>query len=148
MAYPFNPMTQSQIDEFLQTVRNVVVGTNRIDGAPQLSPTYFLYDQGRVYIGINAGSAKHHNLRRDPRISICVDGGHTDFRTITIYGTAEFIEQDNPRRDDIIWRINRRYAASDEEARRAIEAAKAHTETVLIAVTPEKTIARDYNDSE
>lgn len=145
MAYPVKIMTESQIDEFLHETRNVVVGTNRSDGAPQLSPTYYLYDEGRIYIGMNAGCAKHHNLRRDKRISICVDGGYPDARTITVYGTAEIIEEDSPWRDEILWRITRRYADSDEDARRKTEIARSGTVRVLIAVTPDKIIALDYN---
>lgn len=145
MAIEFASMTQQQIDAYLQAPRHAVVATNRVDGAPQISPVWFLYEQGNIYIGFDAGSAKHRCLQRDPRISICIDAGHPDARAVTIYGTAKIIEHRTPWRDDMFWRITRRFTESDEEARRFIEETTSSADEVLIVVTPTKIIARDYN---
>ena len=145
MAYKFKELTQNEIDEFLGTPHHAVVATNRIDGPPQISPVWYLYEEGRIYIVILVKSAKYRNLRRDPRISICIDAGHPDARAITVYGSVELIENDKPRGDNMFWRITRRYVETDEIAHEIIEDAQAGSEKVLAIVTPSKTIARDYN---
>ena len=145
MAHPPSTMTQAQIEEFHRVPRNAIVGTNRRDGAPQMSPVWYLYEDGRFYIGVRVASAKYRNLQRDPRIGLCIDGGHPDSRAIMIYGRAELIEADSPWRDQMQWRITRRYYDSDEEARRFREEAREWGPSALIVVTPEKTISQDFN---
>lgn len=138
-------MTEAQIAAFLDAPHHAIVATNRRDGAPQISPVWYLYEDGKVYFGIRVASAKYHNLRRDPRISLCIDGGHLDIRTIMIYGNAEVIEAESPWSEDLVWRITRRYYDTDEGARAFREKARAWGPSALIVVTPEKTISQDFN---
>ncbi len=145
MAYEFPAMTQAQAEEFLEAPRHAIAGTNRRDGPPQLSPVWYLCEEGRIYIGVQVTTAKYHNLRRDPRISLCVDGGHPDARSVTVYGTVELIEAESPWREDLIWRISRRYHDSDEETRRHQEVSRGRGQTALIVMTPEKFIGQDFN---
>ena len=121
MAYKFKELTQNEIDEFLGTPHHAVVATNRIDGPPQISPVWYLYEEGRIYIVILVESAKYRNLRRDPRISICIDAGHPDARAVTVYGSVELVEDDTPWGNDMFWRITRRYVETDEIAHEIIE---------------------------
>mgnify|MGYP001024413705 CR=1 FL=1 len=139
-----NPMTQVEIEAFLQAPRHAVVGTNPVDGPPQLSPVWYLWDGERLYISITTNTVKHHHLKRDPRISVCIDGCYPDFRTVIIYGTAEVIGSGEPLQEEMRWRIIRRYYKSEEEARRYAEGARDEP-SVLIVVTPQKTISQDYN---
>ncbi len=145
MAPVMPAMTQAQVEEFLEASRHAIVGTNRRDGPPQLSPVWYLYEKGRIYIGVLVATAKYHNLRRDPRISLCVDGGHPDARAVMIHGSAELIEAESPWREEILWRINRRYHDSDEETRRYQEMSSDWGPRGLIVVTPEKIISQDFN---
>lgn len=145
MAPVIPAMTQAQVEEFLRAPRHAIVGTNRRDGPPQLSPVWYLYEEGRIYIGVLAATAKYHNLRRDPRISLCVDGGHPDTRAVMIHGGAELIEAESPWREQVIWRITRRYHDSDEETRRYQETSRDRGRRVLIVMTPEKIISQDFN---
>jgi PPOX class probable F420-dependent enzyme len=145
MAYAAPLMTEAQIEEFLRAPRHAIVGTNRRDGPPQLSPVWYLYEEGRIYISVLVASAKYRNLQRDPRISLCIDGAHPDARAVMIYGSAELIVADSPWRDEIDWRITRRYFEGDEQARRFREEARDWGPTALIAVTPRKTISQDFN---
>lgn len=137
-------MTSTQVEEFLQAPRHAIVGTNRVDGAPQLSPVWYVTEEGRLYISIGAGTAKHRNLARDPRISVCVDGGHPDSRTVMIYGTAELIDSADPLREEMRWRIVRHYHDSEQAARRYAEQIRDQP-FVLVVVTPQKIISQDFN---
>ncbi len=145
MAPVIPAMTQAQVEEFLQAPRHAIDGTNRRDGPPQLSPVWYLYEEGRIYIGVLAATAKYRNLRRDPRISLCVDGGHPDTRAVMIHGGAELIEAESPWREQVIWRITRRYHDSDEETRRYQETSRDRGRAVLIVMTPENIISQDFN---
>jgi PPOX class probable F420-dependent enzyme len=137
-------MTPAQIDEFLGAPRHAIVATNRVDGPPQLSPVWYVYAQGSFYIVIVEGSAKHRNLQRDPRISLCIDGCYPDFRTVIVYGTAELVESDHPLHEKMRWRIIRHYHETEGEARQYAEATRDEG-SVLIVVTPDKIISQDYN---
>jgi PPOX class probable F420-dependent enzyme len=145
MAAVTPAMTQAQVEEFLEAPRHAIVATNRRDGAPQLSPVWYMYEEGRFYISVLVASAKYRNLRRDPRISLCVDGGHPDARAVMIHGSAELIEAESPWREEMTWRIIRRYYESDEDAHRFREEARAWGRTALIVVTPEKIISQNFN---
>jgi PPOX class probable F420-dependent enzyme len=138
-------MTPEQIEAFLAAPRHAVVAALRRDGSPQLSPIWYLCEKDRLYFSTLAESAKCRQLRRDPRIALCVDGGHPDARFVTIYGTAEIVEEESPWREDIEWRILRRYHESEEEARRYREEIDGAGRNALVVVTPERVVGRDYN---
>lgn len=72
MPNQYAEMSQAQIETFLQAPRFAIVGTNRKNGPPQLTPVWYLYESDRVYVTMFADSAKCRNLRRDPRVSVCV----------------------------------------------------------------------------
>ncbi len=43
-------MTPAQIEEFLGAPRHAIVDTNPLDGPPQLSPVWYVYEEGHLYI--------------------------------------------------------------------------------------------------
>jgi PPOX class probable F420-dependent enzyme len=137
-------MTRAEIKKFLTVPRHAILGTNRVDGPPQLSPIWYIYEDDRFYISIGTGTAKYRNLRRDPHISLCVDGCHPDARAVMIYGTAELLEHDHPLRDEMRWRIVRHYHETEEAARRYAEEIR-DLPFVLVVVTPQKIISQDFN---
>ena len=59
--------------EFLHAHHRAVLATFRRDGRPQLSPVLCACDEkGRVLISTRETAVKTRNLRRDPRVSLCV----------------------------------------------------------------------------
>jgi PPOX class probable F420-dependent enzyme len=145
MTFQRSEMSQAQIDEFLQAPRFAIVGTNRVNGPPQLTPVWLLYENGQVYLSMFVTSAKFRNLRRDPRIGICVAAEHPDARAVMIYGTAELVVEESAWSDDIHWRLSRRYFESDEEAHTYQDSLPNEEESALAVVTPDKVIAEDFN---
>ena len=66
-------MTPAEARDFLRDNHRVVMATFRADGRPQLSPvTAAVDDEGRVVISSRETAVKVKNLRRDPRISLCL----------------------------------------------------------------------------
>jgi PPOX class probable F420-dependent enzyme len=145
MSDTTNQMDSSQIQAFLDAPRHAIAAVVQPDGAPQLSPIWFLYENERLYFSTSLGSAKFRQLRRDPRIALCIDAGHPDARAVSISGTAELITDDSPERADLEWRILRRYHESDEDAHRWEASVAAEGPNVLVAVSPERILGWDYN---
>ena len=134
---------QSEIESFLQEPRHAIVGTIGRDGAPHLSPVWYTYAEGRFYIGITRETAKYRNLRRDPRISLCIDGGREDVRTVMVRGTAELYNKEHPLQTTMRWRLISHYIADPEEARRYAESSR-DWDAVLVVVTPQRIITQNF----
>jgi len=145
MPYQYSDMSQDEIEEFLRVPRFAIVGTNRVNGPPQLTPVWYLYENRQIHVSMFVNSAKYRNLRRDPRISVCIAGDNPDARAVMFYGTVELALEGSTRVDEILWRLVRRYYDSDEEAQSFMDSSAAEGESALAVVTPEKVIAQDFN---
>jgi PPOX class probable F420-dependent enzyme len=78
--------------EFLRANHRAVLVTRRADGGPQLSPVLCSIDAaGRPGVSTRETAMKVANLRRDPRVSLCVlnDGFFGDW--IRFGGIAEIV---------------------------------------------------------
>lgn len=78
-----------QVRAFLEQPRLCVMATINRDGAPQLTVMWYDIVGDIVILNMTRGLVKERNLRRDPRMSICVEDG---FRYVTVSGRAEIIE--------------------------------------------------------
>lgn len=136
-------MSTAQIAEFLRPPRHAILATNGRDGSPQLSPVWYLYEGGKLLISAGATTAKVRNLRRDPRLSVCIDGGHPDARYVVVYGRASLIEPDAPLQEQTRWRIIRHYYETEAEAQQYYDSIRS-SKSVLIVVTPEKILSQDF----
>ena len=136
-------ITDADIDVILRAPVNAVLATNRRDGAPQLSPIWYLYEDGRFHISVGAESVKARNVRRDPRVSLCIDEGHPDGRAVTVCGIAEIIEGESAWRDDVNWRIVLRYHETEADARHYDETKPDWGPSALLVVTPDKVYSHD-----
>jgi PPOX class probable F420-dependent enzyme len=78
--------------EFLRAHHRAVLATFRRDGRPQLSPVLCACDEkGRVLISTRETAVKTRNLRRDPRVSLCVMNDGFFGGWVQIDGEAEII---------------------------------------------------------
>lgn len=137
-------MTDEQIDEFLRTPRNAVMGTSRRDGSPQLSAIWFIMREGKLCTTIYNNSAKYYNIKRDPRVVVCVNAPHPDARSVTIFGIAELVGQES----DIYREIEHKTALNYHDSVEAAEAYRAGAGDGLasaVIVTAAKIISQDYN---
>ena len=62
------------------------VGRN---GTPQITPVWYAYKAGLLIVAANETSAKVRNLRRDPRLSVCVYEGERGAEYAALYGRAD-----------------------------------------------------------
>ncbi len=134
------PMSPTEIAAFLQAPRHAVIGVNRPAGPPHLSPVWYLYEDGVFTISITTATVKYRLLRHDPRVSLCIDGGYPDYRTVIVAGVAEL----QPNDEAIRRRIIRRYYENETAARRYAESTRGASH-VLLVVRAERVIGQDYN---
>lgn len=78
-----------EVRAFLEQPRLCVMATINRDGSPQLTTMWFDFVDDVVVLNMTRGLVKERNLRRDPRMAICVEEGA---RYVTLEGRAEIIE--------------------------------------------------------
>jgi PPOX class probable F420-dependent enzyme len=79
--------------DFIREHHRAVMSTRRRDGSPQMSIVACnVDDDGRVVVSTRETALKTRNVRRDPRVSVCVlpDDGWRG-RWIQVDGTAEVL---------------------------------------------------------
>jgi PPOX class probable F420-dependent enzyme len=82
-----------QAREFVRANHRAVLATISREGTPQLSPIAVgADDRGAVIVSTRETAAKTRNIRRDPRVWLCVmnDGFFGDF--VQIAGTATVVD--------------------------------------------------------
>jgi PPOX class probable F420-dependent enzyme len=118
-------------EAFLRDQWHAIVATIQPNGTPQLTPNWYWWDGERFWISTLDWTVKVRNLKRDPRITLCIDAGGRRLNYVQVFGTAEVIEGDVEATTlDLI----RKYEKTEEASRRHWESIK--KDRVLIAVTP------------
>jgi PPOX class probable F420-dependent enzyme len=85
-------MDIGQARTFLKTHHRAVLATYRRDGRLQMSPVIVGIDEaGAVIMSTRETAYKTHNMRRDPRVSLCVFTDNFFGDWIQIDGTAEIM---------------------------------------------------------
>jgi PPOX class probable F420-dependent enzyme len=77
------------IRAFLEEPHYCVMATINRDGRPQLTTMWYDLTDDYVVLNMTRGLLKERNLRRDPRMAICVEDG---MRYVTLEGRAEIVE--------------------------------------------------------
>ncbi len=80
-------------EQFLHKHRFGVLTTIKKSGAPQSTPVYYLYENGKILISANKWKLKTRNIQRDPRVTLCaLDEGPTN-RHLQVSGRAIVTEE-------------------------------------------------------
>lgn len=132
-------MTEEEYRSFLLgRARTATLATVRADGRPHAAPIWFDLDGDTLVFTTGESTIKALNMRRDPRVSLCIDEDEPPFHFVLIEGTAE-LEADDP--DLLYWatRLGGRYMgverAEEYGRRNAVES------ELLVRVTPRKIVA-------
>lgn len=121
---------------YLREKRFAVLATLNKDGMPQLTTMwYLLEDDGTILMNTKVGRAKERNMRRDPRISICVEN---DYIYVTLSGKVEMIDDPEIAQRDI-FRLSSRYHG-EEKAKRQMENQFSKEQRVTLRLKPEHII--------
>lgn len=79
-------MDQSERDAFLRQPRTAVLATTGKSGAIHAVPVWYAWDGSEFSIITERGSAKHRNVLRNARASLCVDDRDGRFQYLTAEG--------------------------------------------------------------
>ncbi|HET7481203.1 MAG TPA: PPOX class F420-dependent oxidoreductase [Rubrobacteraceae bacterium] len=102
-------MTSEEYRGFmLDRARTASLATVRADGRPHVAPIWFDLDGDTLVFMTGEDTVKGRNMRRDPRVSLCVDDEEPPFHFVFFEGVAE-LAPDDP--DKLYWatRIAGRY---------------------------------------
>jgi PPOX class probable F420-dependent enzyme len=97
----------AELDDLLGRPNPAVIATLRADGSPRSVATWYVWEDGRVLVNMDAGRRRLDDLRRDPRVSLTVlDGGNWGTH-VSLRGRVVSLADDEGLRD--IDRIARHY---------------------------------------
>jgi len=118
---------------YLREKRFAVLATLNKDGTPQLTTMWYLLENdGTILMNTRAGRLKERNMRRNPRISICIPDGYV---YLTIKGQVEMIDDPKVSQRDI-YRLSARYHG-EEKARKQMETQFSKEQRVTLRLKPE-----------
>ena len=84
---------------YLSTKDILLLGTINPDGAPLITPMWFLHDPASLTLISVEGTQKVKNLRRDPRLHVVAESGtRGDIQGVAVRGRAEFLPDSPDRR--------------------------------------------------
>ena len=116
---------------FLQERRFAVLATINGSGMPQLTAIWYELQGQEIMMNTAADRLKERNLRRDPRLTLCVEH---DQQYVTLYGRATLIDdQAQAQADDL--RLAVRYDGPEAADRRAPLIAQQRRVTIRMALT-------------
>lgn len=136
-------MSQRERDRFLSGRHVAVLITVAADGAPVPTPIWYLYRDGKLYFRTDAAAIKTANVRRNPRVSVCVQEERPPYKAVIVHGHAEV----QPPPDWLAKDIPGHYLgfiggiAYQRTAQQAIEQ---EVEEVAIVVRPERVTTFDF----
>lgn len=109
-------LTAAERTAFLNERRVVMrIACVKPDGAPYVTPVWFLYQDDAIYFTPRERSDWFGYLRADPRVSLCIDEQPLPYRKVLVEGVADLIhdvgEDDQWR--DLYLRMAARYVPAD-----------------------------------
>ncbi len=87
------------VGEFLTRPNPAVIATLRPDGFPHTAATWYVWEDGRVLVNMDATRRRLEHMRRDPRVSLTVLSEDEWYRQVTLMGEAVSIEPDSDLHD-------------------------------------------------
>ena len=137
-------MTDDEIASFIERSRTATMATLGPDGMPHLIAMWYAVVDGQIWFETKLKSQKVVNLRRDDRITVLIEDGHTydQLRGVSIEGTATISDDadDSHRVGVSVWeRYNGPYS---DDLKPAVE--KLMHKRVAVRVDPKRMRSWDH----
>lgn len=128
--------------EFLRSQKILRLATISPSGNPHIVPVWYMYANNKFYIGTNIKTEKAKNIKKNPKISFCVDTGikSPDIFGVMGVGRARLVLK-TKRVEQIAKKILLRYFTSleNQSAQQLLEQTDC-----IIEIVPKKTITWKY----
>ena len=136
-------MSRAEWERFLAGRHVAVLATLGPDGQPALTPIWYLYRDGLLYMRTGVESIKAGNVRRDQRVTICIQDERPPYKSVTLYGRAS-IEAEEKGLDSA---IARRYLGAVGGAfyLRTAPVAVEQSEEITLVMRPERVATQDFS---
>lgn len=135
------PFTDEETEAFLARPLIAKLATHNADGTIHLAPAWFNYDEGDILFGTQEVTRKIANIKRNPNVTVLVDGTDPVLQAVIIYGTAELDYEDVMAKRIALFE---KYMPTEEAVGFAQSLAETY-EPVIIRVKPEQRITFDYS---
>jgi len=98
---------------FLELPLLMRLGTIGADGFPQVTPVWFVFEDGRFITSTQKARVKYRNILRDPHVGASIDNESRPYRGLSLRGIAH-LREDNI--EVLVERICARYVPAEELA--------------------------------
>jgi len=141
------PVTESEVERFLQSKLNMQLATLDEEGHPNIHPVWFYYDNASkvLFTGTQKGTKKVQNIRKDPdKIYFSIDDENYPYKGVKGRGVAS-ISDGKEKNLPIIEKINLKYLGTLDHplAKMLMENTRNGTE-VVIEIAPKYFSAWDF----
>ena len=75
-------------EKFLKSQKILRLATIDSSGNPHIVPVWYMYTNGKFYVGTNTNTRKAKNIKKNSKISFCVDTGIRSPDIIGVMGTG------------------------------------------------------------
>jgi PPOX class probable F420-dependent enzyme len=139
-------MSKNEITRFLsQGTLTAKVSTVNKDGTCHTVPIWFVLDgkeEGDIIFTTSTESVKAKHIRRDNRVTLCVDDQKPMYSFVTVYGNATITKYNDNPDEQLKWstKIAERYMG--KENAESYGKRNAGEEELLVRVKPTKIIAQ------
>ena len=133
------PMTKDKIDELLAQPNVAVLAVTAPDGAPHAVPTWYEYDQAEVVFHTARTAFKYRCLKRDPRLTFCVDTKVAPYKAVILKGRVTMEERVDSART-----LRMAIAYLGEKLGTAYAKSLGVEKVVVVRFRPERVISWDY----
>ncbi len=125
-------MSAAEMQAFLAQPLVARLATVRANGSPQITPMWYLWDDGKIYMSTRSFAAKVKHIRKNPRVAVVIDVMEAPFKnkSVNLEGTAEIVTTDVAA---MTAKIRKRYLALAPGAHPPDNAPR-----VIIRITPKR----------
>jgi PPOX class probable F420-dependent enzyme len=88
------PPLPPELETFLTDAHPAVIATVQPDGSPNSVATWYIWENERVLVNMDASRKRLEWMRRDPRVSLTVVDKDDWYRHVTLHGEVVSIEDD------------------------------------------------------
>lgn len=83
-------------DLFIKSQKVLRIATIDSSGTPHIAPVWYMYKNGKLYVGTNTKTKKARNIMNNSKISFCIDIGiNSPIKGVMGTGIAKLILKDN-----------------------------------------------------
>ncbi|MFQ5969637.1 MAG: pyridoxamine 5'-phosphate oxidase family protein [Nitrososphaerales archaeon] len=91
-----SPMTEEEVKNFLSASKlNLLLGTVDDKGDPNVHPTWYYFDNNKIYIETSKSSKKVQNIKTKNTVYFCIDDETIPYKGVRGKGTVRISEDVN-----------------------------------------------------